>query len=155
MVWMMESRIINWMRCWLFRDWCCGAAHSCKRSQPLHLETGHPSTSHWPTWLVLNYLKKMMIMKMYYSDKGSKSTYSGKLTIGISLGRDHKTWERLQLWVAEPGTDINGMSLIIHLWSSQMQTSLLLCEWPCQTFHSSRVTLYITQLILKEGGGLK
>lgn len=154
MVWMMESRIINWMRCWLFRDWCCGAAHSCERSQPLHLETGHPSASHWPTWLVLNYLKKMMIMKMYYSDKGSKSTYSGKLTLGISMGRDNmreaaaldsRTWDWYQWHEPNyPFMRFPNADLPLAVW-------MAMPDW----FHRSRVTLYVTQLILKEGGGLK
>lgn len=108
-----------------------GAAHSSERSQPLHLETEHLSSSHQPTWLTLTYLK--MIMKMYYLDRGRKSTYSGRLTVNPSVGRDHKTWKRLQFWVAEHRADINGTNLRIHLWGSQMQASLLLCQWPCQT----------------------
>lgn len=44
MVWMMESRIINWMRRWLFRGWCCGAAHTSERSSGDWTSKCFPST---------------------------------------------------------------------------------------------------------------
>lgn len=62
-----------------FQDWCCGAAHSSERSQPFHLGIEHPRASHQPTRLTLTYLK--IIMKMYYLNRGRKSTYSGMLTV--------------------------------------------------------------------------
>lgn len=83
---------------------------------------------------------------------GSKSTRKRRLRLGISTGRDHRTWERLKLWVAEPKIGIRVSSLMI-CWSRPQMLAMrtAMPDWS----HSLWATLYLSQMVFKEGDGLK
>lgn len=148
---MMESRVIDWMRCWLFRDWCCGAAHSSERSQPLPLEIEHPSASHQLTWLILTYLTTVVIMKCAIQTEAAKAftvkdLHWGETTIvreAGALGTRTQDWyqwhEPNDAFVRFPNA-----GLCFPMW-------MAMPDWS----HSLSVTLYVTQLVLKECGHLK